>query len=201
MLSQLLEDKKKKPKAKTLSKKSKDKRKEGESSSSAHTEEEEHSNSELSKPSSEEEDNSENTSTHSKRISKLEQRLEALSSRKGLQEVGVVWSYPTEWDLAHTLISSKLWPYRPSMARVTEPAHILLQVSDRECSIKWCHPSTFVHRYLKGNCFRMVHEAPRRLHQELEWSGEAFPYTLLQRQLRDYHANSPSDEATKWRVS
>ena len=48
--------------------KSKGKRKEGESSSSTHTEEEEHS-SELSKPSSEEEDNSENTSTHSKRMS------------------------------------------------------------------------------------------------------------------------------------
>ena len=59
MLSQLLEDKKKKAKAKALSKKSKDKRKEGESSSSPHTKEEEHSNSELSKPSSEEEDNSE----------------------------------------------------------------------------------------------------------------------------------------------
>jgi len=98
MLSQLLENKKKKPKAKTPSKKSKGKRKEGKSSSSAHIEKEEHSKSELSKPSSEEEDNSENTSTHSNRMSKLEQRLEALVSRKGLQQVGVVWPYPAEWD-------------------------------------------------------------------------------------------------------
>ena len=84
MLSQFLKDKKKKPKAKILSKKFKGKRKEGESSSSIHTEEEEHSNSELSKPSSEEEGNSKNTSIHSKRISKLEQRLEALASQKVL---------------------------------------------------------------------------------------------------------------------
>jgi len=95
----LLEDKKKKPKGKTPFKKSKGKQKEGESSSFAHTEEEENSNSELSKPSSEEEDNSENMSTHSKRMSKLEQRIEALASQKGLQEVGVVRPYPAEWDL------------------------------------------------------------------------------------------------------
>jgi len=72
MLSQLHEDKKKKPKAKTPSTKSKGKQKERESSSSAHTEEEKHFNSELSKPSSEEEGNSENTSTYSQRMSKLE---------------------------------------------------------------------------------------------------------------------------------
>jgi len=72
MLSLLFEGKKKKPMAKTPSRKSKGKQKEGESSSSAHTEEEEHSNSELSKPSSKEEDNSENTSIHSQRMSKLE---------------------------------------------------------------------------------------------------------------------------------
>jgi len=99
MLSQLLEDKKKKLKAKTPSKKFKGKQKEGESSSSAHTEEEEHSNSESSKPPSEEEANSENGSTHSKRMSKLEQRLEALANQKGLQEAGVVRPYPAEWDL------------------------------------------------------------------------------------------------------
>ena len=67
--------------------------------SSARIEEEERSNSELSKPSSEKEDNSKNTSTHSKRMIKLEHRLEALTSRKGLQEVGVVRPYPIEWDL------------------------------------------------------------------------------------------------------
>jgi len=62
-------------------------------------EEEEHSNSESSKSPSEEGDNSENGSTHSKRMSKLEQRLEALTSQKGLQEAGVIRSYPAEWDL------------------------------------------------------------------------------------------------------
>ena len=73
MLSQLLEDKKKKPKAKTPSKKSKGKRKEGESSSSTHTsEEEKHSNFESSKPPSKEGGNSENESTHSKRMRKME---------------------------------------------------------------------------------------------------------------------------------
>jgi len=98
ILSQLLEDKKKKPKAKTSSKKSKSKWKEGESSSSAHTEEEDQSSSELSKPLSEKEGNSENTSTHSKRMSKLEERLKTLANRKGLQESGVVRQYPAEWD-------------------------------------------------------------------------------------------------------
>ena len=38
-------------------------------------------------------------SIHSKGTSKLEQRLEALASRKGLQEAGVVRLYPAEWDL------------------------------------------------------------------------------------------------------
>jgi len=76
----MLEDKKKKSKTKTPSKKSKGKRKEGESSSFAHIEEETHSNFESSKPPSEEKGNSENRSTHSKRISKLEQRLEALAN-------------------------------------------------------------------------------------------------------------------------
>ena len=92
----MLKDKKKKPKTKTPSKKSKGKWKEGESSSSAHTEDEEHSNSEPSKPSSEEEVNSDNGSTYSKGMSKPNQRLETLANRKGLQEAGVVWPYPTE---------------------------------------------------------------------------------------------------------
>ena len=132
LLSQLLEDKKKKPKVKTPSKKSKSKRKEGKISSSVHTEEEEHSNSKLFKPPSEEEGNSENTSTHSKRMSKLEQRLEALTSQKGLQEAGVVRYTPLSGILSLTLLSSKLRPYRPSTVR----GHRLLQVSNRECSIK-----------------------------------------------------------------
>ena len=98
-LKQLLEGKMKKLKAKTPSKKSKGKQKEGKIPSSAHTEEEEYSISESSKPPSKEGDNSEDGSSHSKRISKLEQRLEALTSPKGLQEVGVIWLYMTEWDL------------------------------------------------------------------------------------------------------
>ena len=81
-LSQLLKDKKK-PKAKTLSKKFKVKQKEGESSSSANTKNDEHS--EPPKSSSEEEDNSENGSTHSKRMSKLEQRLEASQIERTLR--------------------------------------------------------------------------------------------------------------------
>ena len=63
---------------------------------SVHTEEVEQSNSKSSKPSSEKEGNSKSTSTHSKRMSKLEQRLEALDNRKGLQETGVVRLYPVE---------------------------------------------------------------------------------------------------------
>jgi len=43
-------------------------------------------------------------------MSKLEQRLEALASRKGLQEVGVIWSYPAEWDLV---------PYPPKFKALT----------------------------------------------------------------------------------
>ena len=117
MLSQLLEDKKKKPKAKTPPKKTRGRRKEGESSSSIHTEDEEHSNSEPSKPLSEEEVNSENRSTHSKRMSKLEQRLEALANRKGLQETGVVRLCPAEWDLVPYPLNSKLRPYRPSTTK------------------------------------------------------------------------------------
>ena len=64
-----------------------------------HIEEEEPSNSESFKSSSEEGGNPENGGTHSKRMNKLEQRLDALTNRKGLQEAGVIWSYPAEWDL------------------------------------------------------------------------------------------------------
>ena len=99
MLSQLLKEKKK-PKGRTPSKKSKGKRKEWESSFSANTKNEEHSNSEPPKSSFEEEDNSENESSHSRRMSKLEQCLEALANRGGLQDVGIIRSYPAEWDTA-----------------------------------------------------------------------------------------------------
>jgi len=102
MLAQLLEGKKK-LKAKISSKKSKGKRKEGDSSSSVHSKEEEQSNSESSKSPSEEGGNSENESTHSKRMNKLEQRLEVL-------EAGVVRSYSVEWDLA---------PYPPKFKALT----------------------------------------------------------------------------------
>ena len=110
MLSQLLKDKKK-PKAKTPSKKSIGKQKEGESSSSVNTENDEHSNSEPPKSSSEEEDNSENRSIHAKRMSKLEQCLEALINQDGLQDVGIVQPYPVEWDIAPTLSNSRHRPF------------------------------------------------------------------------------------------
>ena len=97
MLSQLLKGKKK-PKVKTPSKKSKGKRKELESSSFANTDNEKHFDSEPPKSSFEEEDNSKNMSTHSQRMSKLEQRLKALANRDKLQEVGIVRPYPAECD-------------------------------------------------------------------------------------------------------
>jgi len=78
----------KKPKAKTPSKISKGKRKEGESPSSTNTESDERFNSEPPKFSSEEKDNSENGSSHSKGMSKLEQCLETLANRDGFQDVG-----------------------------------------------------------------------------------------------------------------
>jgi len=49
-----------------------------------HTDEEEQSNFESSKSPSEEGGNSENGSTHSKRMNKLKKRLKALTNRKGL---------------------------------------------------------------------------------------------------------------------
>jgi len=83
MLSQLLETGRT-LKPKTPSKKSKGKQKEGERSSSVHIKKEVQYDPESSKPSSEEGGNSENGSTHSKKINKLEQRLEALADQKGL---------------------------------------------------------------------------------------------------------------------
>ena len=68
--------------------------------SSANTESEEHSNFEAPKSSSEEEDNSENGNSHSKRMSKLEQCLETLANRGDFQDVGIIWPYPAEWDTA-----------------------------------------------------------------------------------------------------
>ena len=44
----------------------------------------------------EEKEGSDAGSNHSKRMSELEKRLEDLANQKGPQEVGVVWSYPTE---------------------------------------------------------------------------------------------------------
>ena len=82
MLSQQLKEKKK-PKTKTPFK-PKCKWKEGKSSSYANTESEEHSNSKPPKSSFEKEDNSENGSSHSKRMTKLEQRFEALANRDEL---------------------------------------------------------------------------------------------------------------------
>jgi len=92
ILAQLLEDKKK-SEDKTSSKKAKGKGKEGESSSSIHIEEKGQSNSESSKSSSKDDGNPENGGTHSKRMIQLEQRLEALTNQKGLQEAGVVRPY------------------------------------------------------------------------------------------------------------
>jgi len=39
------------------------------------------------------------TINHSKRVSELEKRLKAIANRINLQEVGVIWSYPAEWDV------------------------------------------------------------------------------------------------------
>ena len=98
MLAQLLEDKRKSTN-KASSKKSKGKRKEGESSSSVHIDEKEQSTSGSSKSSSQKKDDQDWGKVHSKRMNQLEQRLEALTNRKGLQEAGVVRPYPPEWDL------------------------------------------------------------------------------------------------------
>ena len=98
MLAQLLEDKRKST-YKASSKKSKGKRKKGESSSSVHREENEQPTSGSSKSSSQGKDDRGQRNVHSRRMNQLEQRLEALTNRKGLQEAGVVRPYTTEWDL------------------------------------------------------------------------------------------------------
>jgi len=98
MLVQLLEDKRKST-DKASSKKSKGKRKERESSSSVHIEEKEQPTSGSSKSSSQGKDDRDQGRIHSKRMNQLEQHLEALTNRKGLQEAGVVRPYPAEWDL------------------------------------------------------------------------------------------------------
>ena len=117
MLAQLLEDKRKST-DKTSSKKSKGKGKEGESSSSIHIEEKEQPISGSSKSSSQGKDDRDQGRVHSKRMNQLKQRLEAFTNRKGLQEVGVVRPYPTEWDLVHTLPSSRLRPSKHLMGKV-----------------------------------------------------------------------------------
>ena len=94
MLAQLLEDRRKSP-----PKKSKGKRNERESSSSEHSEKKEQPASGSSKSSSQEKNDQDQGKVHSKRMNQLEQRLEALTNRKGLQEAGVVRPYPAEWDL------------------------------------------------------------------------------------------------------
>jgi len=93
MLAQLLEDKRKSTN-KASSKKSKGKLKEGESSSSVHVDEKEQSTSGSSKSSSQEKDDRDQGKVHSKRMNQLDQHLEALTNRKGLQEAGVVRPYP-----------------------------------------------------------------------------------------------------------
>ena len=92
MLAQLLENRRKSP-----PKKSKGKQKGGESSSSVHPEEKGHSTLDSSNSSSRGKDDQEKI--HSRRMNRLERRLEALTNRKGLQEAGVVRPYPAEWDL------------------------------------------------------------------------------------------------------
>ena len=48
--------------------------------------------------------------THSKKDEQNGERFEALANRKGLQEEGVVWLYPAEWDLV---------PYPPKFKALT----------------------------------------------------------------------------------
>jgi len=108
MLSQLLKDKKK-LKVKTLPRSQRAKGRRG-SSSSVNTESENHSNSKPPKSSSEEGDNSESRSSHSKKMSKLEQCLEALANWDGLQDVGIVRPYLAEWDTT---------PYPPKFKALT----------------------------------------------------------------------------------
>ena len=77
MLAQLLEDKRKSP-----SRKYKGKRKEGESSSSVHPEENEQPTSDASKSPSQGKGDRDQEKVHSRRMNRLEQRLEALPTAK-----------------------------------------------------------------------------------------------------------------------
>ena len=97
--------------------KSKGKQKEGESSSSVHIEKNEQSNFESSKSSSKEEGSPENVGIHSKRMSQLEQRLEAITNRKTSKKQEWSGHIRPSGTLSHTLLSSKLRPYRLSTAK------------------------------------------------------------------------------------
>jgi len=66
--------------------------------------------------SSEKSENSEDN--HAKKMNKLEKRLEAISNRSNLQEVGVVRPYPIEWDSASYSPRFKAPNCTPSMAKV-----------------------------------------------------------------------------------
>ena len=124
MLAQLLEDKRKST-DKASSKKSKGKRKEGESSSSVQIEEKEQSTSGLPKSSSKGKDNQDHGEVHSKRMNQLEQRLEALTNRKGLQEAGVVRPYPAEGLCSIPSRVQSSDPPSVRWQRVTKPTYLL----------------------------------------------------------------------------
>ena len=94
MLEQLLEEREKSP-----PRKSKGRRREGESSSSEPSEEARQSAADSPKSTSQVKGDQDQGKAHAKRMSQLERRLEALTNRKDLQEVGVVRPYPAEWDL------------------------------------------------------------------------------------------------------
>ena len=117
MLAQLLEDKRKST-DKASSKKSKGKRKEEESSSSVHIEEKEQPTSGSSKSSSQGKDDRDQEKVHSRRMNQLEQRLEALTNRKGLQEAGWSDHIRPSGTLFHTLPSSRLRPSKLLMGMV-----------------------------------------------------------------------------------
>jgi len=64
------------------------------------TESENNSDFEPPKSSSEEEGSSRNGDNHSKRMTELEKRLEAIANRSNLQEAGIIQPYTAEWDAA-----------------------------------------------------------------------------------------------------
>jgi len=100
LLLKILKKKTKSPKTKASSCKSNGKEKEDENSISENSDGNENNfgyeNSESS--SSEEPENSEDN--HAKKMNELEKRLEVISIRSNLQEVGMVRPYPIEWDSA-----------------------------------------------------------------------------------------------------